>query len=78
MKLLEFFEGVIKTQQYLPQIFAGVSDAACLKIFKIPYYGFTMMSLDLTLSHTCISYVSAKFLGKDLLGQCIFFISKVL
>ena len=30
------------------------------------------MSLDLTLSHTCISYVSAKFLGKDLLGQCIF------
>ena len=31
-----------------------------------------MLSLDLTLSHTCISYVSAKFPGKDLLGQCIF------
>ena len=35
------------------------------KIFKIPYYGFTMLSLDL-------SYFSAKFLGKDLLGQYIF------
>ena len=42
------------------------------KIFKIPYYGFTMLSLDRTLSHTCIYYVSAKFLRKDLLGQCIF------
>ena len=31
-----------------------------------------MLSFDLTLSHTCISYVSAKFLGKDLLGQWIF------
>ena len=55
----------------------GILDAY-LKIFKIPYYGFTMLSLDLTLSHTCISYGSAKFLGKNLLGQCIFFISKVL
>ena len=51
--------------------FIGIADA-CLKIFKIPHYGFTMLLLDLTLSHTCISYVSAKFLGKDLLGQCIF------
>ena len=49
----------------------GISDA-CLKIFKILHYGFTMLSLDLTLSHTCISYVSAKFPGKDLLVQCIF------
>ena len=47
---------------------------AWLKIFKIPHYGFTMLSLDLTLSHTCISYVSGKFPGKDLLSQCIFFI----
>ena len=57
--------------------FIGILDAY-LKIFKIPYYGFTMLSLDLTLSHTCISYGSAKFLGKNLLGQYIFFISKVL
>ena len=44
------------------------------KIFKIPYYGFTMLSLDLemNLCHICISDVSAKFLGKDLLGQYIF------
>ena len=53
--------------------FISISDA-CLKIFKIPYYGFTMLSLDLALSDTCISYVSAKFLGKDLLGQCILWI----
>ena len=53
--------------------FIGISDA-CLKIFKIPYYGFTMLSLDLALSDTCISYGSAKFRGKDLLGQCILWI----
>ena len=41
--------------------------------FNIPHYGFTMLSLDLTLSHTYISYVSAKFPGKDLLGQRIFY-----
>ena len=51
--------------------FIGILDP-CLKIFKIPYYGFTMLVLGLTLSHTCIYYVCAKFLGKDLLGQCIF------
>ena len=54
-----------------------ISDAY-LTIFKTPHYGFTMWSLDLTLSYTCISYVSAKFPGKDLLGQCIFFINKAL
>ena len=43
--------------------FIGILDA---------YYGFTMLSLDLTLSHTCISYVGAKFVGKDLLDQWIF------
>ena len=43
--------------------FIGILDA---------YYGFTMLSLDLTLSHKCISYVGAKFVGKDLLGQWIF------
>ena len=51
--------------------FISISDA-CLKIFKITHYGFTMLSLDRTLSHTRIYYVSAKFLRKDLLGQCIF------
>ena len=51
--------------------FIGILDV-CLKIFKILYYGFTMLWLDLALSHTCISYISAKFLGKDLLVQCIF------
>ena len=51
--------------------FIGISDA-CLKIFKILHYGFTMLSRDLTLSHTCISYVCAKFPWNDSLGQCIF------
>ena len=51
--------------------FIDISDA-CLKTFKIPHYGFPMLSLDLPLTHSCISYVSAKFLGKDLLSQCIF------
>ena len=46
--------------------FIGISDA-CLKTFKIPHYGFTMLSLDLTLSHT-----------KDLLGQCIFLSLRIL
>ena len=51
--------------------FTGVS-GAYLNIFKIPRYGFTLLSLDLTLSHTYYTYVSAKFLWKDLLGESIF------
>ena len=51
--------------------FMGAS-GTCVKISKIPHYGFTLLSLDLTLSPTCYNYVSAKFPPKDLLGQSIF------
>ena len=50
--------------------FLGVP-GACLKIFKIPLYGFILVVLYRTLSNTCYCYISVKFLGKDLLGQYI-------